>query len=345
MTSANKDLEPIAEALVQAWWPGARRDGSTYRAGDVEGNPGNSAVIFLSGPTGPRIFDNDGGVSMDFIDVAAHRTGRTTADIVLEFRKTGTISGVQVCAPAAGFQRPAVPELPPNQAICQHLTLGGPHSVLTLKDLDRMPAWAPCDPKLKKCVGDWRQSTDFGRGVHVARYGGPYTEPKSGRKLILRPWATRDEILAEIAARPDWVKRGVVPTFCLSGNAGTPHPSDVLFLDADVKEGDGPAAMRDAFMEPLIELGASVFGSSSGRGRHILGRVNPDAYGLPHLRGLPPGKPKRGLKIEIFPAGTLRQIVWRRDRWLSGPQGSDPLPLIPLGVVNKAARQAFGFIA
>ena len=103
--------------------------------------------------------------------------------------------------------------------------------------------------------------------------------------------------------------------------------------------------MRDAFMEPLIELGASVFGSSSGRGRHILGRVHPDDYGPPHLRGLPPGKPKRGLKIEIFPAGTLRQIVWRRDRWLSGPQGSDPLPLIPLGVVNKAARQAFGFIA
>jgi hypothetical protein len=208
-----------------------------------------------------------------------------------------------------------------------------------------MPAWAPCDPKLKKCVGDWRQSTDSGRGVHVDRYGGPYTEPESGRKLILRPWATRDEILAEIAARPDWVKRGVVPTFCLSGNAATPHPSDVLFLDADVKEGDGPAAMRDAFMEPLIELGASVFGSSSGRGRHILGRVHPDDYGLPYLRGLPPGKPKRGLKIEIFPAGTLRQIVWRRDRWLSGAQGSDPLPLTPLGVVNKAARQAFGFIA
>lgn len=345
MTSANKDLGPVAESLALSWWPGARRVGNTYRVGDILGNPGDSAVIFLDGESGPRFYDNNGSVKADFIAVAALRTGRTEADIVREFRKTGTISGVQVCAPAEGSQRSAAPELPPNQAILQHLVMGGPGSTLSLEDLDRTRCWAPADPMEKKCIGDWRHSGDSGLSVPTCRFGGPYTEASSGRHLILRPWMTRDECLAEIAARHWWVKRGVVPTFVLSGIAGCEHPTDVLFLDADVEEGAGPAAMRDTFMEPLIELGASVHASTSGRGRHILARVHPDDYGLLHLRGLPPGKKKQGFKVEIFPGGTLRQVVWRRDRWISGARGSDPLPMIPLGVINEAARRAFGFTA
>ena len=132
--------------------------------GDILGNPGNSAVAFLDGTSGPQFYDNDGSVKADFIAVAALRTGRTEADIVREFRKTGTISGVQVCAPAEGSQPSAVPEIPPNQAMPQHLVMGGQGSTLSLEDLDRTKCWAPADSREKKCIGDWRHSGDASRG-------------------------------------------------------------------------------------------------------------------------------------------------------------------------------------
>ena len=130
--------------------------------------------------------------------------------------------------------------------------------------------------------------------------------------MVLLPWGTRDDIAGEIQQRR---MTGCVPTLCLSGDEGCPSLLDLLVLDLDVKEGTASAA---------------VFASSSGRGRHAVARLDPQDLGREHYRGLPPEGFRDGARLEIFPAGTRRHVVWHRDRQLAGPGPDDPLPRVPL---------------
>ena len=355
MGDANRELIPAAEALVLQLWPGAKRgrDG-TYRVGSLDQVEGSSAVVFLDGPHGPRFYDNNGEVSMDLLDVLVHRGyGRNIGAVLKAFRADGTLAAVRpretmgtatASAPSAKLA-PAVaqrrPKLSP-QALWDSFVLGRPGDELSLQDLDRLLLWAPAADK--KCIGPWRHSTPGKGGVKLARLGGHYESTYGPMELL--PWMPRAEILRLIEQDRYLSWRKAVPTLCLSGSPDYLHPRDELVLDVDVKEGSRPAELRDAFMAPLIELDCPVFASSSSRGRHILARVHPDDFGLRHWRGLPPDPkaPNQGFRVEVFPAGTKRQIVLRRDLQLSGAGSADPLPRLEFSVVNAAVRRAFGFL-
>ena len=358
MGDANRELAPAAHILIQRWWPGAKLEADgTYRVGGLDQVDGSSGVVFPDGEMGPRFYDNNDAVNMDFLEVAQHKEGHRNIGAVLKtYRADGTIAAVRpretmgsVAASTsargakpvrAGMKQPRVPS---GEAMCGNFALGLQGTTLSLNDLDESRVWAPADPWMKKCIGCWRHSTLRGSdaGVRLARFGGHY-ESKDG-PMELQPWMTRAEILRLIEQDRYLSWRGAIPTFCLTGSPGCLWPRDALLLDVDVKS-DRAEELRDAFMPPIIELGCSVFASGSGRGRHILARVDPEDFGLQHFRGLPPKDAHEHFRIEIFPAGTKRQVVWHRDQQLSGAEPGDPLPRLPLSVVNSAALRAFGFL-
>ena len=167
--------------------------------------------------------------------------------------------------------------------------------------------------------------------------------------MTIRPWLTLDDCRAVIAAaHPDSPLAGCHPTFCLSGDADCPADHDALFLDMDYKPGadaDGLGAIaRDLLTEGLARAGAAVFASMSGTGRHVVARLTPEdiSAGRRHYRGLPTPrnaagpqpKPRQsgfhGLRVEIFPAGTRRHVVWHPHRRLAGPDPEAPLGMVGL---------------
>ena len=355
MGDANRELTPAAEALVQILWPGAKPGGDgTYRVGGLDQVEGRSAVVFLDGPKGPRFYDNNGSVNMDLLDVLVHRGyGRNIGAVLKALRTDGTLAAVRPRATmGAATATPSAPGAQPAPAVSQKrqkpqatwdsFALGSPDSVLNLQDLDELPLWVPTADK--KCVGLWRYSTRGEGGVKLARLGGPYVD-RNGVHMVLQPWMTRAEILRLIEQGRYLSWRKAVPTLCLSGSPDYLHPRDELVLDVDVEEGSRPAELRDRFMAPLIEMGLHVFASDSGRGRHIIARVHPYDAGLRHWRSLPPDPkaPNQGFRVEVFPAGTRQQVVWRRAQQLSGPGVDDPLPRLEFSVVNTAVRRAYGF--
>ena len=320
-------------ALIRAFWPHAREERpGVFRVGDVWDGEGSSAVAFAESG---RFYDHNGGESLDLVGVVAHRLGCDDTYAVRALRAQGWLSDTDgpVTPPApTGIQEPhAFDYLGPYATVQHCAVIAAP---VTLADIDRAPVWAPAAGK--KVVGPWRHSTP--EGVTLARFGGEY-HGKYGI-LVLLPWGTRDDIAGQIQQRR---MNGCVPSLCLSGDAGCPSPLDILVLDLDVKEGTTPAAIRDRLMAPLLEAGVAPFASTSGRGRHVVMRLDPKDLGREHYRRLPPEGPRKGVCLEIFPAGTRRHIVWHRDRQLAGPGPGpdDPLPRVSLSLIIQAAQAAF----
>ena len=57
---------------------------------------GSSGVVFPDGEMGPRFYDNNGAVNMDFLEVAQHKEGHRNIGAVLKtYRADGTIAAVR----------------------------------------------------------------------------------------------------------------------------------------------------------------------------------------------------------------------------------------------------------
>ena len=98
-------------------------------------------------------------------------------------------------------------------------------------------------------------------------------------------------------------------------------------------------AFGTAVAARMASAGAAVFASQSRNGRHIISRLTLEDIrnGKRHYAALPtketlagPQEPKKppmwhGLRIEIFPAGTKKHIVWHVDQKQAGPGDNELL--------------------
>ena len=105
----------------------------------------------------------------------------------------------------------------------------------------------------------------------------------------------------------------VRPALALSGTEALPAVTAVGVLDVDLDKPPTEEALRlrDHLCAKATAAGMPVFESSGGVGRHILWRgVESGEW----VRGKKVAYGLAGIKVEVFPAGTLRHVVLRTDR-------------------------------
>ena len=340
--------------LIQLLWPNGKREGADARRIAGKGSePGGSAVVFLS--TG-QVFDHNGGEKYDLVDVIMDRYQLDHKGAAEWLRQQGFLpdrTATHMTTTPLAWAEPKLPDDPnpiTRVAHCTHLP-----GNLSLEDCYRMNAWVPAQGK--KVAFPWKHSLGDATGgtVRIARFGGTSAAGGDRRESKIRPWMTRQECLDTILEAKLQDAR---PTFCLSGDADCPADHDVLVLDMDYKPHLDPdglgAAVRDMVADAMAREDAAVFASTSGNGRHVVARLTAGDVqtGKRHYRGIPteahiagqqePGKPGtwHGLRIEIFPAGTRRHIVWHVERKLAGPADSEPLGRIGLDQIARAVWKA-----
>ena len=330
-------------ALARELYPhGILVGGDVLQVAGIGPEPGKSARVFLQSGI---VHDFNGSESYDLVTVAKHRWGLDDQDTAALMRVKGYLpqppSGAEVSRRKAERQSSQAPKLPrdvdPLHPVqhCTHVP-----AEMSLADFYSLEAYLPALGK--KVFYPWKHSLSPATGgtVTIARYGGPIAAVKDRAAGYARPWMTRDDCLKVIEALG---QKDTVPTFCLSGDADCPASHDGLVLDFDYKPHLDPAGMgagvRDGVAARMVSAGAAVFASQSRNGRHIISRLTLEDIlnGKRHYAALPtretlagpqePGKPPtwHGLRIEIFPAGTKKHIVWHVDRKLAGPGDDEPL--------------------
>ena len=306
--------------------------------------PGKSARVFLENGI---VHDFNGSESYDLVTVAKHRWGLDDKDAAALLRVKGYLpqppSGAEVARLKDVRQNTKAPK-PPRDADPMHPVQHCTHvpEDMSLDDFYALEAYVPALGNMKRVVYPWKHSLSPATGgtVTIARYGGPIAAVKGRPAGHARPWMTRDDGLKVIE---DLGLKDSIPTFCLSGDADCPAGHDGLVLDFDYKPHLDPdglgAGVRDAVAARMASAGAAVFASQSRNGRHIISRLTLEDIlnGKQHYAALPtkatgaglqdPGKPLtwHGLRIELFPAGTKKHIVWHVDQKLAGPGDDEPL--------------------
>ena len=353
-------------ALARELYPnGILVDGDVLQVAGKGPEPGRSARVFMD--TG-IVYDFNGRESYDLVTVAKERWGVDDRDVTSLLRVKGYLpqppSGAEVARLKALRKSPQAPKdknpLRPVQN-CSHVP-----EDLSQADFYRMPAWVPARGKKKLVPSPWKFSLSAVTGgtVRIARFGGPIApvgDRPAGQAL---PWMSRDDCLAAISAEG---LKDSIPTFCLTGDPDCPASHDILVLDCDYKPHLDPDELgsqaRDMVAAGMASAGAAVFASTSGNGRHIVCRLTLEDIlnGKRHYAGLPtkdavegPQDTDRtpmwhGLRIEIFPAGTKRHIIWHINRKLDGPDDEAPLGRVGLrdvalmiGDAMDAAEDAAG---
>ena len=356
-------------ALARELYPhGILVGGDVLQVAGIGPEPGKSARVFLQSGI---VHDFNGPESYDLFTVAKHRWGLDDKDTAALLRVKGYLpqppSGVEVARRNAALQSSKAPK-PPRDANAMHPVQHCTHvpEDMTLNDFYSLEAYVPALGQMKLVPPPWKHSLSPATGgtVRIARYGGPIAAVKDRPAGHARPWMTRDACLKVIEALG---QKDTVPTFCLSGDADCHASHDGLVLDFDYKPHLDPAGqgagVRDALAARMASAGAAVFASQSGNGRHIISRLTLEDIlnGKRHYAALPtreqlagpqdPNKPPtwHGLRIEIFPAGTKKHIVWHIHRKLAGSGDDEPLYRFGLrdvawmiGDAMDAAEDAWG---
>ena len=347
--------------LARELYPhGTRVGGDVLQVAGMGPEPGKSARVFL--PTG-IVHDFNGAESYDLVTVAKDRWGLDDKDVVALLRVKGYLPQQGAAGPGPVIRRlktaPQFTQKPKDQNSlhpvqnCTHVP-----EDLSLADFYRMPAWVPARGKEKLVTYPWKfsLSTATGGTVRIARFGGPIAAVGDRQAGQARPWMSRDDCLKAIAAAG---LKDTIPTFCLTGDADCRASHDILVLDCDYKphlDPDGLGSQgRDMVAAGMASAGAAVFASTSGNGRHIVCRLTLEDVlnGKRHYAGLPTKEtiegPQdtdktpmwHGLRIEIFPAGTKRHIVWHINRKQDGPDDEAPLGRVGLRDVALMVSDAW----